>query len=205
MNDQPRPPGSRDPDQRAGPSGRAPAASRRDRTPGELDRKSGERDRKSGGRDAPAGQRERDLDEHERGLGAAVEGMERQTAHTIDRSRALVDATRQHLGRRNAADQRPDRRREREQAEVDREAAEGARRGGLWPPGARGQIERAKALREQAVAAIEAFARTEEEIALLHEQLAAASPTDRGEYLRIAGNARDGARKARDLLQAFPG
>jgi hypothetical protein len=64
-------------------------------------------------------------------------------------------------------------------------------------------IERARALREQAPAAMEALAANEEALARLHEQLAARNPERRDEYQRTAEQARTSARKARQIVRTF--
>ena len=65
-------------------------------------------------------------------------------------------------------------------------------------------IERAEALRKRARTAMEALAGNEEEIARVHEQLAARRPERRDEYRRIAEQARTRARKTREDLDTFP-
>jgi hypothetical protein len=130
--------------------------------------------------------------------------MERQAEATIARSRTLVAAARQHLSRREAAEP-PEQGRRRQQAEIDRAAADAARSRALWLGAPTGQIERAHALRDRSVAAIEALAASEDEIARLHDVLAAASPHHRDENLRIAAHACNGARKAREIVRSFTG
>lgn len=56
-------------------------------------------------------------------------------------------------------------------------------------------IERARALREQAVVAMEALATREDEIARVCEELASRRPERRDEYRRAAERARMGARE----------
>lgn len=51
---------------------------------------------------------------------------------------------------------------------------------------------------------IAAFAASEEEIALAHEEMAARDPAHREEYRRTAARAREAARRALEILEAFP-
>ena len=76
-------------------------------------------------------------------------------------------------------------RRERQQAEIDRASAETERGLLIGLPDPSKPIERAEALGTQTRAAIEAFAATEDEIARIHEELAA-TRVGRGEYRRTA-------------------
>jgi hypothetical protein len=93
-------------------------------------------------------------------------------------------------------------RRERQQAQIDRASAETERGLATWLPDPAQAIERARELRQKSLMAIEAFAASEEQIARLHEDLAASQPSRREEYRRVAGQARDTARKAREMLSS---
>jgi hypothetical protein len=66
-----------------------------------------------------------------------------------------------------------------------------------------GAVERAKALHQQALAAMEAFAATEEEIACAYEQLAGRRQDRRDDYRHTAEQGRRSARKAREALHRF--
>jgi hypothetical protein len=50
---------------------------------------------------------------------------------------------------------------------------------------------------------MESLAANEDEVARLHEELAATRPERRGEYQRTAEQARATARKARELVRKF--
>ncbi|HET6908532.1 MAG TPA: hypothetical protein VFH54_04270, partial [Mycobacteriales bacterium] len=65
-------------------------------------------------------------------------------------------------------------------------------------------IERAQALRKRTQAAMEALAANEDEIARVHELLAARRPQQRDEYRRTAEQARSRARKVREDLRTLP-
>lgn len=122
----------------------------------------------------------------------------------IERSLALLSRPGERLARQDAGADRA-RLRQRHQATGDPETAAGER-----GPAARRQnpakpIARAKALRQQAAAAIAAFAGTEDAIARVHERLAAAAPDGGGEYRRVAQQARGTAAKARAFLREFTG
>ena len=73
------------------------------------------------------------------------------------------------------------------------------------PPDPSEAIERAKVLREQALAAMEALAANEDQIAHIHEELAASRPKRRDEYQRTAEQARTAARRAREIVRKFAG
>ena len=122
---------------------------------------------------------------------------------TIRRSRALLEASGDRLDHQETAVRRTQARREREQAEVDRESAESGRDLGAWLPDPGRPIERALALRKQALTAIEAFAANEDQVARVHEEIAASRPDRRDDYRRIAEQARSTARKAREILRSF--
>jgi hypothetical protein len=55
------------------------------------------------------------------------------------------------------------------------------------------------------MAAIEGFAAAEDEIARIHQELAAEYPERRDEYVRTAEQARAGTRSARESLRKFTG
>ena len=148
-------------------------------------------------------ERERELDERGRQLGRAVASLEQRTLETIQRSRELLEASGHRLDRQEAAVKRTEARRERQQAEVDRESAETERDLGAWLPNPSRPIERARALRKQALTAIEAFAANEEQVARVHEEIAASRPDRRDDYRRIAEQARLTARRAREILRSF--
>jgi multidrug resistance efflux pump len=111
----------------------------------------------------------------------------------------------QRLNREEAAVRRAEARRERQQAEIDRASAETERGLAAWLPDPIQQVKRAEELRQQAFTAIEALARTEDEIARIHEELAASRPGRRDEYRRTAEQARQTARRAREALRSFTG
>ncbi len=185
-------------------------ASGREAVADERERQADQREREADRREAALTERQREIDERERELdrrgrvlGEAVETLAQRTLETIERSRALLALSGQRLNRQEAAVMRVEAHRERHQAEIDRGAAEGERVRAAALPDPGKAIERAKALRKQALAAMEAFAANEEEIARVHEQLAARRPERRDEFRHTAELARTMARRARDLLGAF--
>jgi hypothetical protein len=133
-----------------------------------------------------------------------VETLEQRTLETIERSRALLALSGERLNRQEAAVMRVEARRERHQAEIYRASAEGERKQAVVLPDPSKAIERAKALRKRARTAMEALAGNEDEIARVHELLAARRPEQRDEYRRIAEQARMRARRVRENLRAFP-
>ncbi|HEX6932381.1 MAG TPA: hypothetical protein VF162_09580 [Streptosporangiaceae bacterium] len=109
----------------------------------------------------------------------------------------------ERLDRQEAALERAQAGSARDQAAIDRESAEGERNlaASRRDPGQ--VIERSVVLRRRARAAIEAFAASEDEVARIHEELAAGDPERRVEYQRAVEKARAGARAAREILRTF--
>ena len=182
---------------------RQPRAETRETLADEREREAGRREALLGQEQREAGEREKELDERGRRLGSAIQSLEQRTLATIERSRALLEASGRRLDRQESAVKRAAARRDRQQADVDRASAEAERGLPGWQPGPASPIERARELREQALTAIEAFAANEEEIARVHEDLAASSPSRRDEYRQVAERARQTARKARVILRGF--
>ncbi len=121
-----------------------------------------------------------------RALGAAVESLEQRALETVERSRALLELSGQRLCRYDAAVTRARERREREQAELGRAAAESGRKHAAAPPDPREAIERAAALREQGLTAMEAFAAIEEQLARTYEKLASAEQNPQVPWVSMA-------------------
>ena len=153
-------------------------------------------------RESPAGAREQEQDARARAFGAAFEALEQRTRATIERSRTLLAASSRRHGRKEAAAEEPERLPGRDRAEAGWPATENAQPAARLP-GPGGPVERARALRSQALAAIAAFAATEEEIARIHDELAAHHPGRRDEHHEIAGHARAAARKAQEIMRDF--
>jgi hypothetical protein len=187
-------------------------ANERESLADERERAADEREAEADRREALLNDRQRRLDERERklaergrALGVVVETLGQHTLDAIERSRALLALSGQALDRREAEVRREDALSERQQADVDRAAAAGEREQAAAPPDPREQISRARVLRNQAVTAMEAFVANEEEIARIHEELAAKRPQYRDRYLPIAEQARMSAEKARRVLRTFGG
>lgn len=104
----------------------------------------------------------------------------------------------ERLNRQEVALMRGDARRERHQAEIDRVSAESEREQAAVLPDPGRAIEAGRA-------AMEALAAREDEIADVHELLAARRPEQRDEYRRTAEQARMRAHKVREDLRTFPG
>jgi chromosome segregation ATPase len=182
-------------------------AEERERNADERDARADERERLADERERAADLRETELDDREHALiersqqlSTDLEDLEERTLATIERSRILLARSGQRLSRQEEAVRRHQARRERQQAEIDRASAETERSLGTWWPDPAPAIERSRKLRQKAVAAIETFAANEEQIARLHEDLAAGQPSRRGEHRQLAEQARDTARKAREIL-----
>jgi hypothetical protein len=168
----------------------------------DRERAADERERAADLREAEMDERERELIERSQQLSTAVEDLEMRTMATIERSRALLARSDRRLNREEATVRRQQARRERQQAEIDRAAAETERGLAAWLPNPGPAIERSRRLRQRAIAAIEVYAANEEQIAGLHEDLAASQPGRREEYRRVAEQARNTARKARESLHS---
>ena len=178
-------------------------ANEREALADERERKADRREAEADRRQREADEREQDLDDRGQALDLAVDTLQQRTLETIERSRALLTVSADRLNRQEAAVGRAQARRGRHQAEAERASAESERDLAAWQPDPSKQPERAEALRKQAVAAIEAFAMTEEEIARIHEELAASRPSRRGEFQRTAEQARVTARRAREIVHSF--
>jgi hypothetical protein len=146
-------------------------------------------------RESEADLREKLLDERERSLGKPGAGSRQQRR---DGQQAAV--------RRLAA------RAGRERAGTGKAAAEGERFTAQLLVDSRQRVERAGALRRQAIAArrdavavILGFAAIEEEIARVHDELAARWPGRGDEYRRVAEDARTRARRARGIARTQGG
>ena len=73
------------------------------------------------------------------------------------------------------------------------------------PPDAGGMFSRRISLRRQALDAIRAFADNEDEIARIYDEMAAGRSGASEESRRIAADAREGARRAREFLHMLTG
>jgi len=186
----------------AGADERETRADERERLADERERLADERERAVDQREAGLDERERELVARGQHLSMAIEDLEQRTRATIERSRALLARSGKRLDRGEEAVKRSRARREREQADIDRASAEAERGLTTWLPDPGPMIERSRRLRQQALTAIEAFAATEEQIARVHEDLAASKPGHREEYRRVARQARDTARRAREIIRS---
>ena len=115
----------------------------------------------------------------------------------------MLALSRQRLDRNEAAVMRAESSRERQHAELSRTVAASKREHAAALPDPGEAIERARVLREQAMAAMEALAAREDEIARVYEELAGRRPARRDQYRRTAEQARTGARRAREVVRKF--
>jgi hypothetical protein len=146
-------------------------------------------------------QLELELAEHGRALGVTVATMQQQTLEAIERSRVVLALSSERVERAKAAVKRAEACLERQEAEIGRASAESERNLAALLPDPSELADRVVALRKQALAAIEAFAVTEEEVARTHEDLATRNPERRDEFHRTAEQARTTAGKAREMLR----
>jgi hypothetical protein len=176
-------------------------ADQRERNADEREREADRREAALNERQQEMDEREQELDEHRRALGEAVKTWEQRALETVERSRALLALSGQRVDRHEAAVKRAQGYRERRQAQLGRAVAEMKREHAAVLPDPREAIARAKVLGEQATAALEALAVNEDEIARIHEKLAASRPERRDEYRRTAEQARTAARRAREVVR----
>jgi hypothetical protein len=205
----------------------APAPDRRERQADERDRKADqaeamadERQRAADDRDGIADERERQADVRERQaevrerqadtrrkrmneLGSSVADRRRAGLEAIERARLLISDTAERLDRGEAAIHRGAASDGRGQSEIDRAAARSARESAGQLPDPRGPADRAEFLRRRLLAVAGSLARAEEEVAQIHEELAERDPGRSAEYRRVAGEARELARKAVEVSQLF--
>ena len=178
------------------------AADQREARADERERLADQRERAADQREAELDERERELVERSQHLSTAIDDLETRALEAIERSRALLARSGKRLDRREETMRRQQARRERQQAEIERASAETERDLATWLPDPAPAIERSKKLRQQTLTAIEAFAANEEQIARLHDELAASQPNHRDEYRRVAEQARGTARRAREILRS---
>jgi hypothetical protein len=175
-------------------------ADSRDALAMEREKEIGLREKWLAEREREVGLRETWLAERERLLRDDVEAVLQRMLETIERSRASLAAEwGLRASGRDGAPEAP--------------GGQGGRRRlphgetGFIPlaplPDLRESIDRALALRWQAVAAIASFAATEEKIARLHEDLAARWPARAKEYRRVADVARTAAQRAREIVAKY--
>jgi hypothetical protein len=179
------------------------AANEREHGADEREREADRRETALTERQRQIDERERELDERGQVLGGAVHSAEQRALETVERSRELLALSGPRVSRHEAAVRRTQQRQARKQAGLGRAVAEIKRDHAAVLPDPGEAIERAKALRQQALAAMEAFAATEEDIACAYEQLAGRRPDHRDDYRHIAEQARTSARKAREALRRF--
>jgi hypothetical protein len=182
-------------------------ADARERTADAREQTADNREQTADDREAQLDERQRQLDERERSLneraqrnGVAVDDLQQRVLANIERSRALLARTAQRLDRQEAGLRRAANYGEREQAEISRESAEVERRLVSALPDPSKAVDWATETRARARNAIASFAAAQEEIARINEQLAARLPDHHDEYQRIAGQARETARKALEVL-----
>lgn len=178
-------------------------ADRREHIANQREALADERERAADRREVAQNERQRQLDERARAPGWAMAGVEQRVLGTIERSRAFLALRTERVDRQNAAVKRSQAHDERQQAAVERAAARRERHLAGWQPDPSDLSKRAKVLRADVRAAIQAVAASEDEVARVHDELAATNPEHHGEYQQAADRARMTARHARDILHTF--
>jgi hypothetical protein len=165
-----------------------------------------QREREADVREAAADQREREADvreEHIQGLIEEVRGLvisaHRDALEAIENSLALLSASVDRFQRSEETVQRTVARSRREAAASARAAAQRDRQRAYPSPAGQELFERAKTVRARLSATIAAFAVSEDNAALIFDQLGASHPERAGAYQRKAQQARDAADRAREI------
>jgi hypothetical protein len=179
------------------------AADERERLADERERAADERERAADERERLADERERRQDERSRLLGLEVASAEQRAREAVERSRVLIAAREERRARSEAARRRAEARRVRQGAEAGKAAVELRRKGAAAPPDLVGVMERSRWLRGRVAASLEAFAVIEEEVARVHEEMAARRPGGGHKYRQISQEARSAARRAHDLSREY--
>jgi hypothetical protein len=135
-------------------------------------------------------------------LRARGDDVRERAEHAVEQANVVLDATRDHARRAEATINRASARAARERANV----ARSARRGALHPVYRQQdfaeQADRFSALRKRTAEAAAQLAENEEEAGRFHDELASHDPAN-PEYMRLANEAREAARKARECERKF--
>jgi hypothetical protein len=169
----------------------------RERHADDREREADDRQALADERDHVADDREAQLDQHGRELRIPVVSVSQRAMETIRRSRDALSASGQRLDRSEATLRRAAALVAREQADIDRASAQGTRDLQHQLPDPGEHIERATLLRKRIADTASALAWEHEEIARIHDEMAARRPSEAAEYLRIARKARTAADRAR--------
>jgi hypothetical protein len=113
----------------------------------------------------------------------------------------LLALSGQRLDRQEAGAARARALQDRQQAAAGRASVAAEQDLAAWLPDPGTLIERGEGQRQRAVTAVQAFAGIQDQVARLHEELAARHPARREEYRRTAEEARKMAHKAREFLR----
>ncbi len=183
---------------------RGPAAT----SPSEREAWADVRDRNADQPTTLAGKRERRLDERERRLDERTRAIKilvkriEESLDLIEDSRAPLTASGESSDRHVAAVKRAGGRGKQEQAVTGAAAGNKPDRVAA-PADLRVPIERAIALRKQIRATLAALVATEEEVALVHDKIAAGRPDNTDRYWLTAAQARTRARQLRGIERHF--
>ena len=182
---------------------------RREREADEREREADEREREADERDRDADQREQRLQERAARLRRRAEELRargddvRERAdQAIEQANAVLDATRDRARRAGGTINRGYARAARERANVVRSARRGARHPVYRRQDFAELAGRFSALRERTAAAAALLADNEEKIARFHDELASHEPAN-PVYIRLANEAREAARRAREYERKY--
>jgi hypothetical protein len=176
-------------------------ADERDRQADEREREASRREAQADERDHRADEREWSLDETARKIGQPPDAREQSHLEAIARARGLLALSGQRLDRQQEGAARARALQDRQHAAADRASVAAEQDLAAWLPDPGTLIERGEAQRQRAVTAVQAFAGIQDQVARLHEELAARHPARREEYRRTAEEARKMAHKARGFLR----
>jgi hypothetical protein len=162
-----------------------------------------DREREANRRETEQTDRQLKLDERDQDVRIAVRDLNDRMLEAIASSRELLALSELRLAREEAGVRRAVSRRDRDQAEINRAAAQSGRELAASLPDPNPLTERNAVLRQQARTALEALAACEDEVARMHEQCAARVPSAKDSQLDLAAKARAVARNAREIIRSF--
>jgi len=168
----------------------------------EREREADEREREANEREQRLRERAVRLRQRAVELRARGDDARERAEQAVDQANAVLDVTRNCGRRAEATINRASARAARERANVARSARRGARHPVYRQQDSAELADRFSALRKRTAAAAAQLAENEEEIARVHDKLASHQPAN-PEYMRLANEAREAARRAREIERKY--
>ena len=166
------------------------------------EREADEREREADEREERLAERAARLRQHSVELRARMISTRGQAEQAVEQSKAVLDASRDRVRRAEAVLNRAYARDARERANLARAVQRGEQPPGRQLVDATGLADRVSELRERTAAAAAQLANSEELVARVHDELAARDPGN-PDYQRLARQAREAARWARETQRRF--